>query len=233
MFSQRHLTPGAKRQRTSNSFLTLVNLIKVCIGISFLSVSVGISQAGIYGAFVGSIYVLIVNVFAQYLIVKARNRFKKDETIFDICDLGAKLYGEGLRPFLTILLVANNFTFLMAYVMYFGTQSDKISCRSIKARECGYSKYYSALIVLILLPLILCRRLTNIGVFSAVILIFSIVSIGIIIYLLCVIVNMSPKEVEETYHVKLTDEDREVKEIDYLFVPIFIGAFFNVFEGNA
>ena len=64
MFSQRHLTPGAKRQRTSNSFLTLVNLIKVCIGISFLSVSVGISQAGIYGAFVGSIYVMIVNVFA-------------------------------------------------------------------------------------------------------------------------------------------------------------------------
>ena len=47
------------------------------------------------------------------------------------------------------------------------------------------------------------------------------------------IVNMPPKEVEETYHVKLIDEDREVKEFDLLFVPIFIGAFMNVFEGNA
>ena len=87
--------------------------------------------------------------------------------------------------------------------------------------------------MIILLPLVLCRRLTNIGYFSATVLVFSIVSIGIIIYLLLMIVNMPPKEVEETYHVKLIDEDREVKEFDLLFVPIFIGAFMNVFEGNA
>ena len=115
------MTPAAKRQRTSNQFLTLVNLVKVCIGISFLSVSIGVSQAGIYGAALGSAYVLLVNVFGQYLIIKARNRFKTDETIVDITDLGAKLYGEGLRPFLTIVLVTCNFSFLMAYVMYFGT----------------------------------------------------------------------------------------------------------------
>ena len=93
----------------------------MCIGISFLSVSIGISQAGIYGAFIGSLYVLLVNIFCQYSIIKARNRFKRDETIVDITDLGAKLYGEGLRPFLTIVLVTCNFSFLMAYVMYFGT----------------------------------------------------------------------------------------------------------------
>ena len=83
---------------------------------------------------------LLVNVFGQYLIIKARNRFKKDETIVDITDLGSKLYGEGMRPFLTIVLVTCNFSFLMAYVMYFGTQSDKIMCRTFKSRECGYSK---------------------------------------------------------------------------------------------
>jgi len=106
-------------------------------------------------------------------------------------------------------------------------------CRTFKSRECGYSKQYSALLVAALLPLVLCRRLTNIGYFSAVVLVFSIVSLGIIIYFLSVIVNMSPKEVDDTYHVKVTDEDREVKDFDILFVPIFIGAFMNVFEGNA
>ena len=108
------MTPAAERQRTSNQFLTIVKLVKDCIGISFLSVSIGVSQAGIYGAALGSTYVLLVNVFGKYLIIKARNRFKKDETIVDITDLGAKLYGEGLRPFLTVVLVSSNISFLIA-----------------------------------------------------------------------------------------------------------------------
>ena len=117
--------------------------------------------------------------------------------------------------------------------MYVGIQSDKIMCRTFKTRECGYADEYSAILAAALFPIILFRMNTNIGIFSTVILVFSIVSLGIIIYLLSVIVNMSPKEVDDTYHVKITDEDREVKDFDILFVPIFIGAFMNVFEGNA
>ena len=95
--------------------------MKVCLGISFVSVPKSISQAGIYGSAVGATYVVIVNVFGMYLILKARNRFKRDESIVDLPDLGARLYGEWARPFLMTILVITNFSFLMAYTMYFGT----------------------------------------------------------------------------------------------------------------
>jgi len=93
----------------------------MCLGIAFVSVPKSISQAGVFGALVGGVYVVLVNVFGMYLIIKARNRFKADDTIVDICDMGAKLYGEGVRPVITVILVTCNFTFLMAYTMYFGT----------------------------------------------------------------------------------------------------------------
>ena len=38
---------------------------------------------------------------------------------------------------MSILLVATNATFLMAYVMYLGTQSDQLMCKTFKAAECG------------------------------------------------------------------------------------------------
>lgn len=121
MNSQRHFGTHAAATRNSSSLITAVNLIKMCLGISFVSVTKSISQAGIYGALVGAIYVVLVNVFGMYLIIKARNRFKRDDQITDICDLGAKLYGEWIRPILTSILVLCNFSFLMAYTVYFGT----------------------------------------------------------------------------------------------------------------
>lgn len=110
----------------------------MCFGISFVSVSKSISQAGIYGALFGAIYVLTINLFGVYLMIKARNRFKRDNNIVDLVELGVKLYGSWVRPILITVLVLCNFSFLMAYTMHFGTQTDLIVCRTFKARECGH-----------------------------------------------------------------------------------------------
>ena len=191
-FSEKHFGPSAKLNRTSTPFITAINLTKMCLGIAFVSVPKAISQAGIYGSFVGAVYVVLVNVFGMYLIIKARNRFKRDDSIVDICDLGAKLYGEWIRPIMTTILVLCNFTFLMAYTMYMGMQTDLIVCRTCKARECGHKNEYSIYIVILLLPIIFIREMSNIGYFSAVILIFSVIAILLIIYISVDVLNMSP-----------------------------------------
>ena len=90
------------------------------VGIAFIAVPKSIEQAGIYGSIVGFVYIVVMNVFCIYILLKARNRFKRDE-IIDICDLAARLYGEWTRPFLGFLLIATNSIFLMAYIMFFGT----------------------------------------------------------------------------------------------------------------
>ena len=90
------------------------------LGIAFLTVPKSISQAGLYGAIVGFFYIVLINVFCIYILLKARNRFK-NEVVIDICDLAALLYGEWTRPLLGFLLVATNSIILMAYIMFFST----------------------------------------------------------------------------------------------------------------
>lgn len=123
-FSEHHLSQKAKKLRSSTIFFTSVNLVKMCFGLGFISVSKGISQAGIIGAVIGAIYVTYLNLFTSYLIIKARNRFKDDPLIVDICDLGVKLYGDWIRPIIILTLVGTNFSFLVAYTMFMGTASD-------------------------------------------------------------------------------------------------------------
>jgi amino acid permease len=101
-------------------YLTAANLTKMYVGISFIAVPKSVSQAGLYGAIVGFIYIVTMNIFCVYILLKARNRFKQ-ERIVDICDLAARLYGDWVRPFMAILLVATNSIFLMAYIMFLGT----------------------------------------------------------------------------------------------------------------
>ena len=90
------------------------------LGISFISVPKSIEETGLYASIIGFIYIIAANVFCVYILLQARNRFKREE-IVDICDLAAVLYGEWLRPWMSILLIATNSIFLMAYVMFFGT----------------------------------------------------------------------------------------------------------------
>jgi amino acid permease len=101
-------------------YLTAANLTKMYVGISFIAVPNSVSQAGLYGAIVGFIYIATMNIFCVYILLKARNRFKQ-ERIVDICDLAARLYGDWIRPFMAILLVATNSIFLMCYIMFLGT----------------------------------------------------------------------------------------------------------------
>jgi len=54
----------------------MANLIKLYIGIAMLGVPSGFKDAGIVGSFIGLVYLLLVNCFSTYLIIKARNKFK-------------------------------------------------------------------------------------------------------------------------------------------------------------
>lgn len=78
----------------------------------------------------------MINLFCVYILLKARNRFKRED-IVDICDLAVALYGEWIRPLMAVLLITTNSCFLMAYVMFLGTQSDQLMCKTFKAAECG------------------------------------------------------------------------------------------------
>jgi len=75
----------------------------------------------------------------------------------------------------------------MAYVMFLGSQSDQLMCKTFKAAECGNGHMYSIIILLILLPILYLKRMSAIGIFSIVILVFTFVAIVIIIYLSIVI----------------------------------------------
>jgi amino acid permease len=93
------------------------------LGIAFISTPKYISQAGIVAAAFGFLYIVAINVYCVYILLKARNRFKR-EVIVDICDLAALLYGEWIRPIMSILLILTNSMFLICYIMYIGTQTD-------------------------------------------------------------------------------------------------------------
>jgi amino acid permease len=59
----------------------------------------------------------------MYILIKARNRFKY-ERITDLCDLGEKLYGPGIKKWIVILLFLNQVGFLFAYMIFIGDQTD-------------------------------------------------------------------------------------------------------------
>ena len=63
---------------------------------------------------------MAINIFCIYLLIKARNRFKR-ERIIDIGDLADRLYGSCCGSFMGILLVTTNCLFLCCYIMFFGT----------------------------------------------------------------------------------------------------------------
>jgi len=136
-FSEKHLTPDTRRRRSSPWFLTAANLMKMYLGIAFISTPKSIGEAGLYGAMIGFVYIILMNIFCVYILLKARNRFKREQ-IVDICDLAARLYGEWTRPWMSTLLICTNACFLMAYVMFFGTQTDQLVCKTFEMRECHH-----------------------------------------------------------------------------------------------
>mmetsp|Transcript_17683 Transcript_17683/g.29890 ORF Transcript_17683/g.29890 Transcript_17683/m.29890 type:complete len:124 (+) Transcript_17683:321-692(+) len=121
--------------RSSNLILTAANVAKMYVGIAFITTSKSISQAGLYGSMLGFSYVLLMNIYCVYLLLKARNRFKK-ERIVDICDLSSKLYGSWTRPYMSSVLLVTNALYLICYVVFFGSQLDQLMCKTFKVAEC-------------------------------------------------------------------------------------------------
>ena len=152
--SVKDLTEDDKDIRTSPWYLTAANITKMYIGICFISVTKSISMAGVYTSIIGFIYVLSVNLYCVWLMIKARNRFKHDR-IIDVCDLGAKLYGEGARKYITFLLISTNLLFLMCYEVFFGSQLDQLMCRTFKVDTCGHHHKWAIIGTIVLLPAIL------------------------------------------------------------------------------
>jgi hypothetical protein len=109
--------------RTSGAILTAANVAKLFVGISFISTSKSVSQAGLYGSAVGFVYVVLINLYCTWLLIKTRNRFKK-EKIVDVCDLTAVLFGEEYRIYMSIFLSITNGLFLVCYAVFFGSQID-------------------------------------------------------------------------------------------------------------
>jgi len=71
------LTPKSKKVRTTNWVLTAANIIKMYVGIAFIAVPHAVAQAGLVGSVVGFVYILVMNIFCVYILLKARNRFKR------------------------------------------------------------------------------------------------------------------------------------------------------------
>ena len=78
--------------------------MKLFIGIAFLSVPKGVSQVGIYGAIIGLLWILAANCYTTWLLIKARNKFKREE-VKNLSDLAYKLYGTDLARRLTDFII--------------------------------------------------------------------------------------------------------------------------------
>lgn len=87
------------------------------IGLTIIAVSKSISFTGIYASIVGFAYVLFVNVYCVFILLKVRNRFKSHK-IVDIADLAAVLYGEKVKNWISTALIVTNGMFLCAYLLY-------------------------------------------------------------------------------------------------------------------
>jgi len=122
--------------------ITMANLCKLKFGIANLAAAKYISDAGIYGALIGFTYVLSINLYCIYLLLKARNRFK-NYRIKDICDLSVILYGEWARKWTAAIIVCSSSLLLIAYVKYFGTELDKLFCTTLKVAQCGQNLKYA------------------------------------------------------------------------------------------
>ena len=157
------------------------NLLKLYIGIVFISVSGCIAQVGIYCSIFGITYVTLINMYCVYILLKARNRFKR-RRIVDIGDLAAALYGEDVRKWMQLVLVASNSMFLIFYEKFFGTQIDQLICRSFKLMPCGHQTLYMVALNALLLPVIFQKQFSNISYFSMIILIFTALAFIIIVF---------------------------------------------------
>ena len=185
------LQPADRLLRTSSFLHTAANLTKLYIGITLISVSKSISNVGIYTAIFGFGYVFFLNGYSLYLVIKARNRFK-NESITDLADLGARVYGEQARKYVVTAIFITNFAFLSTYSLFFGEQLNQLLCEGTSASQiCGHQRYYAFMVNILLLPVLLTKDFRRIGTFNCIILVFTFVSFSIILYVTVTILRQS------------------------------------------
>jgi amino acid permease len=137
-----------------------------------------------------------------------------------------------MKPVMSVLLVTTNALFLICYIMFFGTQSDQLACKSFEINDCGHQTLYSLIILTALLPLIWQKSLAGVGYFSAFCLIFTFAAIIIILVITGIIASESVDEANNDFEVGLTEENREWNYWSWTYLPVFCASMNALFEGN-
>ena len=68
--------------------------------------------------------------------------------------------------------------------------------------------------------------------FSIFVLVATFIAIGLIMYSASSILSKSPADVEAENHIKLTEDDRNYKQFELFYLPIFCANMMSLFEGN-
>jgi amino acid permease len=118
-FSISHLTELEKEKRTSSTMYTLANIGKLYLGIAFLGLPKGFISVGLFPAISGLIWILLLNIFTTYLLIKARNKYRMD-SIASLSDLAEKTLGPEARAPTDLLIMITQASFLVAYDIYAG-----------------------------------------------------------------------------------------------------------------
>lgn len=145
---------------------------------------------------------MVLNAYTVWLMIKARNKFKNNK-IVDIGDLSERLYGENAKFYMKGFLAFNNTLFLSVYVLFFGTQMDKLMCETFMVSECGNEKIWAALVNAILLPVLFIERLSDVGVFSGSVVALTVVSMSLIFYVCQDIYRGDEQYVLEKYKLEV------------------------------
>ena len=66
-------------------------------------------------------WILGINLFTTYLLIKARNKFKM-HNIGSLSDLALVCFGYGAKVVTDIIVMLTQFSFLVAYNIYLGQQ---------------------------------------------------------------------------------------------------------------
>lgn len=83
-----------------------------------------------------------------------------------------------------------------------------------------------------LLPVILQRKFKNIGIFSLIVLCFTLVSFALIAYV-CISIIIHPlEESNKIFNLQLTEKDVKYVKWDFSMLPMFCSTMMNIFEGN-
>ena len=105
-------------------------------------------------------------------------------------------------------------------------------CTTWKKSECGQPHLWAIIVNVCLLPVCFLRKLSNIGMFSAIVMCFTLVSFCLIAYVSYHIYMQPLQTTFEEYGILITEQDRNYKTFDVAALPMFCATMMNIFEGN-